>query len=260
MKQNGFLVVEGKKLEYAWHGPNPKDALTLVFLHEGLGCVDLWRGFPAKVAEETGCGVLVYSRLGYGRSDPCPLPRPVGFMHEEGLRVLPRVIEAAGVREFVIIGHSDGGSIGIIYAGGVTHPMLRGIATEAAHVFCEDITISSIEQARESYINGDLKTKLAKFHGSNTDCAFFGWNGVWLNPEFVKWNIEEYLPGIKVPLMAMQGEKDQYGTIAQIEAIQRQAGRGARVEIIAECGHSPHLEKEKTVLNLIKNFVADVMK
>lgn len=135
-KQTEYISIDGKRLETVWHGPSPRDAPTLVFLHEGLGCVTMWGDFPARMAAATGCGAFVYSRLGYGNSDPCVLPRPIRFMHDEGRDVLPRVLDVAGIRECILIGHSDGGSIAIIYAGGTKAIPLRGLITEAAHVFC----------------------------------------------------------------------------------------------------------------------------
>jgi pimeloyl-ACP methyl ester carboxylesterase len=253
------LRIDGGHLEYAWHGPSPGEAPTLVFLHEGLGCVGLWRDFPAKLAAATGCGAMVYSRFGYGRSDPCRLPRPTHFMHEEGLRLLPAVLSAAEIREALVIGHSDGGSIALIYAGGTAARRLRALITEAAHVFCEEITLQSIRRAREAYRAGHLKRKLQKYHGANTECAFWGWNGAWLNPEFVDWNLESFLPGIKVPLLAIQGEEDPYGTPAQLEAIARGAGAGAQTLLVPGCGHSPHQECEDIALKAMTDFVLQVL-
>jgi fermentation-respiration switch protein FrsA (DUF1100 family) len=155
------LDTGGGRLEAVWIGPAPDQAPTLIFLHEGLGCVDLWRDVPARLAGITGWGALVYSRLGYGRSDPCPLPRTVDFMHHEGLTVLPDVIRQTGIGNYVLVGHSDGGSIALIHAGGSPCPGLMGIITLAAHVFCEDLTRRSIEAARERYLNGDLKARLS---------------------------------------------------------------------------------------------------
>lgn len=255
-----YLKIGGKQLETAWHGPSPKEAPTLVFLHEGLGCVAMWRDFPAKLSAATGCGAFVYSRLGYGRSDPCPLPRSIRFMHDEGLQVLPEVIQNIGIREFIIVGHSDGGSIAIIYAGGKPKASLRGIITEAAHVFCEDITITSIEKAKETYLNGNLRRRLQKYHGGNIDCAFWGWNDVWLHPDFVHWNIEEYLPGINVPLLALQGEDDEYGTHAQVETIRRQTASDTEVLMIPNCGHAPHLQQEARTLKAMTQFVLKIIK
>jgi pimeloyl-ACP methyl ester carboxylesterase len=253
-----YLIVEGKRLEVAWHGPAPEDAPTLVFLHEGLGCVAMWRDFPAKLAAATGCGALVYSRLSYGRSDACALPWSLRFMHDEGLQVLPALLDLVGVRECLLIGHSDGGSIALIYAGGTSADPLRGVITESPHVFCEDITIRSIRKAREAYEAGDLRQKLEKYHGVNTDCAFWGWNGAWLHPDFVTWNLEEYLPRIKVPMLVIQGENDEYGTPAQVEAITRQAGAGAEVIMVPNCGHTPHREQEATTFQAMTRFISHV--
>jgi pimeloyl-ACP methyl ester carboxylesterase len=254
-----YLTVDGKRLEALWHGPSPDLAPTLVFLHEGLGCAKMWRDFPARLAEATGCGALVYSRLGYGRSDPCRLPRPIRFMHDEGLQVLPKVLAAAGIQECILVGHSDGGSIAVIYAGGTAAPQLKGLITEAAHVFCEELTLTSIRRAKAAYEQGDLRNRLTRFHGSNTRCAFFGWNDAWLHPDFVDWNLEEYLPAISVPMLVIQGEDDQYGTRRQVEAIARQAGAGARVLMLAECGHSPHRDQEDTVLEAMQAYIASVL-
>ena len=259
MKRHAYsLTLDGKRLEVVWHGPAPEDAPTLVFLHEGLGCVAMWRDYPAKLAAATGCGALVYSRLGYGRSAPCSLPRSLRFMHDEGLQVFPALLECAGVRDCVLIGHSDGGSIALIYAGGTAAPPLRGVITEAPHVFCEELTVRSIQKAKESYEKGDLRQKLQKYHGANTDCAFWGWNGAWLHPDFVNWNLEEYLPHITVPMLVIQGEDDEYGTAAQVEAIARQAGAGAEVLMVPQCGHAPHREQEAVTFPAMVRFIMRV--
>lgn len=250
-----YLTVNGRRLEARWHGPSPGQAPTLVFLHEGLGCVEMWRDFPAKLAKATGCGALIYSRLGYGRSESCDLPRPVRFMHDEGLTVLPKVLAAAGIQECILIGHSDGGSIAIVYAGGTPAAPLRGLITEAAHVFSEELTIDSIRKARDAFEQGRLHGKLARYHGENTHCAFWGWNGAWLHPDFIRWNIEQYLPAISVPMLAIQGENDEYGTRRQVQAIARQAGAGAQVLMLPKCGHSPHRDQEKTVLAAMQAYI-----
>jgi pimeloyl-ACP methyl ester carboxylesterase len=255
-----YLTVRGRRLEITWYGPRPSEMPTLVFLHEGLGCVDMWQDFPAKLADITGCASLVYSRSGYGRSEPCNLPRPVHYMHNEGLEVLPELIKATGIRECILIGHSDGGSIALIYAGGTHATPLRGLITEAAHVFCENINIQSIRKAKEVYQTGNLREKLIKYHGSNTDCAFWGWNSAWLHPDFLYWNIEEYLPGIHVPNLVIQGENDNYGTIAQLEAIDKKTSGHSDILILAECSHAPHKDQEEVVLEAMKQFVKNTLK
>jgi pimeloyl-ACP methyl ester carboxylesterase len=258
-KMMDYLIVGKNRLEIAWHGPGPEEAPTLVFLHEGLGCVSLWRDFPAKLSAATGCGAFVYSRLGYGKSDPCELPRPLRFMHTEGLKVLPRVLAAAGIKECILVGHSDGGSIAIVYAGGTPAVPLRGLITEAAHVFCEQLSVDSIQFAKEQYENKDLRRQLSKYHGANTECAFRGWNDVWLHPDFMNWNIEEYLPGIKVPMLAIQGQDDQYGTGAQLTAIGRQAGGSPETLMLPVCRHTPHVEQEAATLNAMQAFIHNLL-
>ena len=250
-----FIEVNGKRLEVQWYGPPPGQALTLLYLHVGLGCAAMWHDFPGELAAATGCGALVFSRLGYGGSDECERPRPLRFMHHEGLGVLPELLEKAGVTECVLVGHSDGGSIGIIYAGGTPALPLRGLITEAAHVFCEDLTVQSIQAARERYREGDLREKLQKYHGPNVDGAFWGWNDAWLHPDFMQWNLEEYLPGIRVPLLAIQGAEDPYGTPAQVEAIVNQAGGRVEALVLENCGHAPHRDHPESTLKAMRDFI-----
>ena len=249
------LAKAAMRLEARWLGPPPEMAPTLVFLHEGLGCVELWRDFPERLVEASGCGALLYSRAGYGHSDPCPLPRPVSFMHEEALTVLPQVLGAAGIRDHILIGHSDGGSIALIHAGSPPRPGLLGLVTLAAHVFREEISYRSIAAAGDKYRHGDLKARLAAYHGENTDCAFWGWHDVWLCPEFAAWNIEEFPPMITVPLLLIQGEDDPYGTAAQVTAIARRTGGPVEVVMLAACGHAPHLEQKTAVVRRIAEFI-----
>ena len=249
------IEVNGKQLEVQWHGPLPGKALTLVFLHEGLGCKAMWHDFPRDLATATGCGALVFSRLGYGGSEACALPRPLRFMHHEGLGVLPELLEKTGIEDCILVGHSDGGSIGIIYAGGTPALPLRGVITEAAHIFCEDLSIQSIQAARERYGEGDLREKLEKYHGPNVDCAFWGWNDAWLHPDFRQWNLEEYLPGIRVPILAIQGEDDPYGTPAQVDAITRQAGGKAEALMLEDCGHTPHRDRPEATFRAMRDFI-----
>ena len=252
-RQSLDLHVGGHRLEAAWWGPLPDAAPTVVLLHEGLGCVDMWRDFPGKLAAATGYGVLAYSRLGYGRSDPCPLPRPLTYMHDEALKVLPALLTTARVRDCVLVGHSDGGSIALAYAGGTDAPPLRGVVTLAAHVFCEELSVRSIAAAKDAYENDGLRERLARYHGSNVDCAFRGWNGAWLDPEFMNWNLESYLPGIDVTVLAVQGIDDEYGTGAQIEAIV--TGAGAESLLLEDCGHSPQRDREQATIEAVATFV-----
>jgi pimeloyl-ACP methyl ester carboxylesterase len=260
------VVVDGARLEYAWHGPKPSDAPTLVFLHEGLGSAAMWRDVPRELAARTGWGALVYSRRGYGGSDAAALPRPLRYMHDEATVTLPAVLDALGVRDFVLVGHSDGASIAIVYAGTrrtQRAPRLRGLALLAPHVFCEDVSVASIRVARQEYERGDLRAKLERWHGANVDGAFFGWNDAWLAPEFRAWNLEEYLPRIGVPVLLVQGEDDRYGTLRQLDAIEagiRGAPRSASIErlVLPSCGHAPHKDQPEATLAAIATFVRSV--
>jgi pimeloyl-ACP methyl ester carboxylesterase len=249
----GFLDVDGVRLEARRIGSLSGEAATLVFLHEGLGSASLWKDFPDRLAERTGRGALVYSRAGYGKSDPVPLPRPVRFMHDEA-ETLVKVLERAGIRDHILVGHSDGASIALIYSGG--RPAgLRGLILEAPHVFTEPHGLASIAKMTEVYRATDLRERLARHHGANVDVAFRGWNDVWLDPEFRAWSIEEYLPAIEAPILILQGEDDEYGTWRQVEAIQRQSGGPVEAVALARCGHSPHREHPERTLEEMAAFV-----
>lgn len=254
----GFLDVAGSRLEYRWIAPTVQGRPTLVFLHEGLGCVALWKDFPAAVVAATGCGALIYSRVGYGKSDPVSVPRPLTYMHAEGLEVLPALLETLDLRNVVLVGHSDGGSISIIHAGSGRAERVKGVALLAPHVFNEEMCVASIRQAADAYRNTDLRAKLARLHGDNVDCAFWGWNEAWLDPDFMKWNIEEYLPGIRVPVLVIQGADDEYGSHRQWEAIRDQSGGPVTVTVLDACGHSPHRDQREATLKALTEFIAPI--
>lgn len=253
-----FLTLGSGKLEIQWHGREIKDRPTLIFLHEGLGCTRMWKDFPLRVSQKTGCPALVFSRFGYGASAPCPVPWKINFMHTQALSVLPQILKAAEIKAYILIGHSDGGSISIIFAGSPMAMGLKGVITEAAHVFCEPVTVSCIQQAKINYDHHNLKQGLEKYHGSNTENAFRGWNDVWLNPNFIHWNIEKYLARIRVPMLAIQGKEDQYGTIRQIESIKERVP-GVDTRLLDDCRHSPHQEQPEKVLDLMTRFVLHVI-
>jgi pimeloyl-ACP methyl ester carboxylesterase len=215
----------------------------------------MWRDFPARVAEAVGCGAFVYSRAGYGGSDPIALPRSIRFMHDEGLITLPQILDAMNVRDAVLFGHSDGGSIALIYAGSGRAQRVRGLILEAPHVFVEDVSTKSIATAAEKYRSDSLKLSLERYHGDNVDCAFWGWNQVWLDPAFRSWNIEEYLPQVQVPALVIQGEDDQYGTLRQVEAIENGCTGHVRRIILEECGHSPHRDQPNLTLESVTSFL-----
>jgi len=257
-EETGFVRAGGARLEYRWAGPGPREAATIVFLHEGLGSAGLWRDFPARLAAATGCGAVAFSRAGYGASDPAALPRPIRFMHDEAA-VLGEVIAALGIGDHVLFGHSDGASISLIHAGDAPAPGLRGVVLEAPHVFTEPHGLASIAAIRDVYRTTDLRARLARHHGANVDVAFRGWNDVWLDPDFAAWNIEAYLSAIRVPILVVQGEDDEYGTWAQAEAIRRQSGGPVDVFPIPRCGHSPHREHPEIVLEAAAAFVRRVV-
>jgi hypothetical protein len=246
----GFLDIDCGRVETAWWGPGPADAPTIVLLHEGLGCVALWRDVPERLAEATGCGVFAYSRFGYGQSDPAVLPRPMGYMHQEAQVVLPQVLAAAEIRRATLVGHSDGGSIAAIHAGGRAHPSVASLVAIAAHFFVEDLTIASIQQAKSAYATTDLRARLARYH-RDPDNAFLGWNDAWLDPAFRAFDITGFLPGIRVPVLAVQGEDDPYGTPDQLRAL----GASAETLLIPGARHAPHLEAPAATLSAIVGFI-----
>jgi pimeloyl-ACP methyl ester carboxylesterase len=280
------VTIDGCRLECEWLGPGPEAAPTLVFLHDGLGCVATWRDVPAALAAATGCGALVYSRAGYGGSDARPAPWPVRFMHDEALAVLPRVLAACGVRDGFLVGHSDGASIALIYAGtagaaaaaaaggpGVPAPdsaggpgestgsgiSLRGLVLEAPHVLVEPVCVASIAAMARRYADGDLARRMARNHGANADATFAAWVEVWLRPEFGAWNIAAALPGVRCPVLAMQGDADEYGTLAQLDAVAAGCGGGATTtRVLAACGHTPHHQQREAALGAMARFIKEL--
>jgi pimeloyl-ACP methyl ester carboxylesterase len=225
---------------------------TLVFLHEGLGSIRQWRDFPRQIAEATGCHALVYDRYGYGQSAVLKEKRvSLRFMHEAALKELPALLKKLKVENPILVGHSDGGSIALIHAGSFP---VRGVVTMAAHVFVEDFGLKSIDAINRGFETSDLAQRLGKYHKDPAK-TFHLWADAWLDPEFRKWNIEEFLPQIHCPMLAIQGERDEYGTMAQLEAIKRQVKGPCELLKLKECGHSPFKDKPKKVLEAITKFV-----
>ncbi|MCX7143513.1 MAG: alpha/beta hydrolase [Proteobacteria bacterium] len=246
-----FVTVRGRSLEYqriASGGHSP----TLVFLHEGLGSITQWRDFPERIAAATGRSAVVYARYGHGRSDVLQQAHGVDFMHREALESLPDFLHALGIERPILIGHSDGASIALIYAGS-GHP-LSGLVAMAPHVFVEDISVEGITAAKAAFEATDLPQKLARHH-RDPEKTFYGWNDVWLSPAFRRWNIESFLPAIKCPLLAIQGRGDEYGSMAQVDAIARQAGGAVEVLKLEQCGHSPQKDQPQAVSAAIVAFV-----
>jgi pimeloyl-ACP methyl ester carboxylesterase len=224
-------------------------------LHEGLGSVAAWRTFPADLAARTGWRVFAYSRRGYGASDSAALPRLTTFMHEEAIEELPLVLDALELTRPVILGHSDGGSIALIFAA--HHPdRARALVLEAPHVFVEDISVASIARMKIAYETTDLRARLERFHGNNVDVAFRGWNDVWLDADFRAWNIEAILPRVTCPTLVIQGEGDEYGTLAQLDAIRSQIGGPTQTLVLPDCGHAPHHRHRGPVLDEVERFLS----
>lgn len=255
----GTLNVGASTLEFRLSGPSPKDAPTLVLLHEGLGSAAQWGDLPERLAVATGAGVFAYSRAGYGASSPAPLPRGTDYMHREALEVLPRVLDSIGFRRGILIGHSDGASIATIYAGGVQDHRVRGVALIAPHFLVEDVSITSVAAARTAYEQGDLKAKLARWH-RNVDNAFYGWNDAWLDPAFRRWDISEALAYVRVPLAIVQGANDQYGTMRQIEIAREECYCPVDVTVFEDAGHSPQREAPEATLDALASFVNRILR
>lgn len=247
------LVIGGHRIHYERIDGARTEAPTLVFLHEGLGSVALWRDFPAKLAERTGCPAVVYSRYGYGKSAPIAAPRGVDYMHIEALEALPDLRAQLGLDNPILIGHSDGASIALIHAGAGRWPV-RALILEAPHVFVEEVTVASIADAKTAYATTDLRQRLARYH-DDLDSAFRGWNDIWLDPAFRAWNIEDALPGVRCPVLAIQGADDEYGSLAQIDAIERGVAGPFERLVLAGCKHSPHRDQEAAALDAMAGAI-----
>jgi len=250
-----LLAVDGRNIECRFTGAPSPGRPTIVMLHEGLGSVSMWRDFPERLAAATQCRVLVYSRYGYGRSSVLATPRTPDYMHDEARVWLPKVLEHLEVRAPILFGHSDGASISLIYAALPT-AAVSGVIALAPHVKVEDITVSSIAAARVAYETTDLRARLARYH-DDVDATFWGWNRIWLDPAFRGWNIEELLPAIRAPVLAIQGLDDEYGTLEQVESIRRRRP-GTEVLALSKCRHSPHRDQPDAVLAATSAFVMRV--
>ncbi len=250
---HGAIVAYGRRLEAVAIGPPPETAPTIVLLHEGLGCIALWRDFPQKLADATGSGVFAYSRAGYGRSDPVALPRPLDYMTREARDTLPVVLGAISFQRGVLVGHSDGASISAIYAALVDDERVKGLALIAPHLFTEPPGLAAIAEAKLAYETGDLKARLARYH-AHVDAAFLGWNGAWLDPGFKDWNIESFVERWRTPALVIQGTDDQYGTLAQVRAIEARSPAPVKTLVLDNCRHSPHFEQPDATLDAIAAF------
>jgi pimeloyl-ACP methyl ester carboxylesterase len=249
-------LVNGVKLELQRIAGTPGGpGGTLVFLHEGLGSVAMWRDWPAQVCAATGLAGLVYSRRGYGRSGPVPDVRGSGrlapdYMHREALEVLPALLELLEIERPVLLGHSDGGSIALLHAA---HLRVRACIVMAPHVMVEDVSVQSITAARDAYLSGGLRERLARYH-ADVDCAFWQWNDIWLSDAFRGFDIRAECRRITAPVLAIQGAGDPYGTLEQIRQIEPTLGL-VRQEVLADCGHSPHRDQPVQTLALVQDFL-----
>jgi pimeloyl-ACP methyl ester carboxylesterase len=253
------LMCAGRKvrIEHQWLRRQDAAAPLLVFLHEGLGSVSMWRDFPQALCDALQCRGLVYSRPGYGQSTPRAPHEAWGtdFMHRQAFEVLPALLEALGIDTARdkpwLFGHSDGGSIALLYAAQFPD-RLAGAVAVAPHIVVEDISVASIAEARSAYLQTDLRPRLARHH-ADVDSAFWGWNDIWLHPQFRAWNITQELSRITCPLLALQGVNDEYGTLEQVRGIARAAPQCELVEL-ADCGHSPHRDQRDRLIDAVRQF------
>lgn len=253
-----YLTASGKQLEYTWVQRAPADGEpVLVFLHEGLGCIAMWRDFPSQVSAMLDMPGLVYSRAGYGGSDPTTLPRSITYQEDEAKGALSEVLDNLGVAKAILIGHSDGGTIALIQAGCDTDERILGAVTMAAHVFNEQVCIDGIKEAQEIWDTTDLREKLKRYHGDNVDVAFHGWNDTWQRDDYWHWNVEQYLPAIRCPLLVMQGIDDHYGSEKQVDAIMAGTGGPAEKLMLPNCGHNPHFDQPDMTMNGIHRFIRE---
>jgi pimeloyl-ACP methyl ester carboxylesterase len=246
------IVVDRVRIEVIEFRPTHPDALTIVMLHEGLGSVSAWRHFPERVAKATECRVVAYSRQGYGKSDKLTAVWTPAFMHHEGEAVLPSLLERIDAPVPVLLGHSDGGSISLLHAA-ARPKAVKGLILQAPHVFVEDLTVRSIQALHDAYGTSDLREKMARHH-RHPEELFRAWTGIWLDPAFRRWNIEDRLKNIRCPALVIQGEDDEYGTREQVESIKRHV-RGTQTLMLPNCGHAPHRDQPDAVLASITDFV-----
>jgi pimeloyl-ACP methyl ester carboxylesterase len=246
-----FVDLSGKTIHYTRLGTE-STSTPIVFLHEGLGSVELWRTFPQRVVEGTGHPGLVFSRHGHGWSQPLAAPRQSDFMHVEALQVLPELVGRLLDEPPILVGHSDGASIALIYAGS-GHPVTAMVLI-APHVFVEVVTRISITAIRDRFPGSDMEERMSKYH-NDPATTFHGWADIWLSPEFQGWNIEQYLPGVTCPILLVQGEADEYGTVSQLDAIERGVTGPSQRLLVSGAGHSPHISHADQVTDAIVGFV-----
>jgi pimeloyl-ACP methyl ester carboxylesterase len=249
------VEVGGLRLEYVDHPARASGLPTILMLHEGLGCVAMWRHFPERLAQVTSCRTIAWSRAGYGHSQPHTTARTPGYMHHEALEALPALIAALGIERPLLFGHSDGGSIALIFAAAFPDVPL-GVVALAPHEFVEEETLNGIRAARTAWETTDLRDRLARYH-DDPGRVFADWNDTWLSPAFRDWNIEDCLPAIRCPVLAIQGEDDEYATMRQVHVIAEQVP-DTRLLKLPECGHSPHRDQPAAVLGALDRFLHEI--
>ena len=249
--------IGGGNLEYIFHKSDSENSPVLVLLHEGLGCISLWHDFPIALAKITDFSVLVYSRHGYGKSISLGTHFQMYYMHTEALEILPALLNHFNIDKPFLYGHSDGASIALIYAGKAS-ARVSGIIVEAPHVFVEKESLLGVERAKDAFDRGSLKTGLAKHH-DHPELIFRAWNNIWLEPTFANWNILDYLPSIKSPILMIQGKDDAYGTLAQLDIIERNVAGPTERVVLENCGHSPHREARRKVLDVVDTFTKQIL-
>jgi pimeloyl-ACP methyl ester carboxylesterase len=253
-----FATAGGHRLHYELVGPGLEAAPTLVLLHHALGSVETWGDFPARLVEATGLGALVYSRWGHGRSDPIPpTPRPPDYFDYEAWTVLPELLAAAGLRETILIGHSDGGTIAIYHAARPRPVPVRGLITMAAHIFYDQHSFDGMRRGREDWLKGATAAGLARYHGDKTEAIYRSWSGRWLDPKALGWNAEHVLPAITCPALIMQGSEDEFGTPEQVHAIVRGISGPAEGVILDGIGHEPQREAPERIVEAMAHFIAE---
>lgn len=256
IKTNHVTVINGKNL-YIAHQNCYENQPTFVFLHDSLGCVALWRDFPEKTGIATHCNILVYDRLGYGKSDPMPTyERPVHYLELEA-DVLNEVLTTLNIHNAVLFGHSDGGSIALLAASKYPE-RIKAVICEAAHIFVEDITLKGIHDAKDAYQNTNLGERLQKYHGDKVDTLFKAWTETWTRNDFKSWTIEPFLPAITCPLLFIQGDADEYGSLNQVEHTIRQVNGKAEKFILPNIGHTPHKDAPEAVIERVTAFVQEI--
>ncbi|MGE0083676.1 MAG: alpha/beta fold hydrolase [Desulfococcaceae bacterium] len=264
LKNKGIFTVQAKdcrvRVKQISAESGSRNFPTLIFLHEGLGCLEMWRDFPETLCSSLQMQGLVYERRGYGKSDMLPEGHwSADYLVTESEKYLSAVLDAWGIGECILIGHSDGGSIALI-AAALMKDRIKAVITEAAHIYNEEITRAGIREVVKMYETGNLREKLCRYHGKYTDAVFYRWADTWLSEEFVTWNIEKFLPDVQCPFLLIQGENDEYATLKHAQDIARQVSGPVNMEIIPQCGHVPHFQAGERVLELMKDFIRNYEK